>query len=87
MVATTIVPVEYVSGGAWATCDRCASKVRHNTLAKEWTGLMVCKTTCFDPRPPELDAPQLGPEGLPVPNPRPDPPLVFITTPVTPDDL
>lgn len=31
---------------------------------------MVCPP-CLDPRPPELDAPNVGPEGLPVTDPRP----------------
>ena len=43
-------------------------------VAKEWTSLIVCKDTCFDPRPPQLDPPNVYPEGLPLPDIRPRPP-------------
>lgn len=61
----------YRPGGTWGVCDRCAFQRRLSTLKVEWTGLKVC-TECFDPRPPQLDPPYIGPEGLPVPGARPD---------------
>lgn len=79
----------YVPGGAWSICDRCSFKRRRQDVAKEWTGLMVCIDTCFDPRPAVLDAPDVGPEGVPLPDIRPRPPNLFIdiNDPVTPEDL
>lgn len=62
---------DYKPGGTWGCCDRCAFDWRLTDLRKEWTGLMVCPP-CFDPRPAELSPPLVYPEGLPVPNARPD---------------
>lgn len=62
----------YVPGGYWGICDRCSQKRRNGRdgLLMEWTGLMVCPT-CLDPIPPEMFPPDIYPEGLAVPNPRP----------------
>lgn len=46
------------------------------TLKKEWTGQRVCKE-CFDPKPAELKAPRIRPEGVPVPNAAPETEEVF----------
>lgn len=61
---------------------------RLKSLRTEWTNLRVCEE-CYDPRPPELDAPRITPEGLPLPGSRPEPPDTFIDDdePVTPGDL
>lgn len=79
----------WLPNGTFAICDRCSFKRRKYDLSKEWTGLMVCVDTCFDPRPPQLDAPNVWPEGVPLPNIRPRPPNLFIDVndPVTPEDL
>lgn len=61
----------YIVGGAYGICDRCGFQKRLRELRKEWTGLMVC-TPCYDPRPPELTPPVVKPEGVPMPNSRPD---------------
>lgn len=61
----------YIEGRPWAICDRCSFQRRHDTLRKEWTGLLVCDE-CHDPRPPQLSAPNVYPEGLPIQDPRPD---------------
>lgn len=81
-------PQGYIRGGAYALCDRCGFKVRHSSLRKEWSGLMTCPP-CWDPRPEEHFPPTIGPEGLPVDNPRPEPADQFIDpeNPVTADDL
>jgi hypothetical protein len=65
-----------MSGGAWGICDRCGFKVRHRKLRKEWTGLLTCKP-CWDPRPADTRPPKLGPEGLPVKDPRPEPEPIY----------
>ena len=75
----------YIEGRSWAICDRCSFKRRHDTLRKEWTGLLVCDD-CYDPRPPQLSAPNVYPEGLPIQDPRPDFEDSGPNT-TTPDDL
>lgn len=78
----------YVSGDPWAICDRCGERHRHSRMAKEWTGLLVCKATCLDPRPPEMTPPKIWPEGVPINDPRPYPPDTFVGPgDVTPGDL
>lgn len=78
----------YAPGGTWGICDRCGSKQRRQNLAKEWTSLIVCIDTCFDPRPPQLDPPDVYPEGVPLPDIRPRPPNIFVEPgDVTPEDL
>lgn len=76
----------YLPRGTWGLCDRCAFKFRLATLRKEWTGFMVCQP-CYDPRPAELDPPRIGPEGLPVPNARPDPGDILGPNTTTAEDL
>lgn len=80
----------YISGrlGVWAICDRCGEKVRRSRIAKEWTSLMVCRDTCLDRRPYQMDAPDIKPEGLAVPDARPRPTDVFVDDehPITGDD-
>lgn len=61
----------YIPGRPWAVCDRCSFIRRHDELKKEWTGLLVC-AECYDSRPPQLDAPNVYPEGVPIQDPRPD---------------
>lgn len=39
---------------AWRViCDRCGFKKWNHELRKEWTGLMVCRETCFETRHPQ----------------------------------
>lgn len=75
----------YIPGRPWASCDRCGFKVRHDQLRKEWTSLLVCEP-CYDPRPPQLDAPNVYPEGIPIQDPRPEIEDSGPNT-TTPDDL
>jgi len=71
----------YRPGDWWAVCQRCEQKRRKSAMQREWTGLIVCKATCWDPRPPDMTPPQVWPEGLPVPNPLPEPPDTFVEVP------
>lgn len=73
----------YIPGDSYFICDRCGFKRRDKH--KEWTGLVVCGP-CLDPRPPELDPPNVYPEGLPLPDSRPEPEDADVGT-VTADDL
>lgn len=77
---------QYIAGRPWGLCDRCAFQYRLDTLRPEWTGLKVC-TTCWDPRPTDLDPPRIYPEGLPVANARPDPGDVLGANTTTREDL
>lgn len=61
----------YVTGGTKAICDRCGFEYPLKSLRKEWTGLMVCAKD-LDPKPPQMSPPKVRPEGLPLPNARPD---------------
>lgn len=47
----------YVKGAWKADCDRCGFTFKNRQLAKEWTGLRVCKgpdtNDCWEPRHPQ----------------------------------
>jgi len=43
----------YIPGDHWATCQRCGFDRRHSDMAKEWTGLIVCRDTCWESRHPQ----------------------------------
>lgn len=81
-----IVPQEYQSGGSWGTCMRCGFKHRLNEMSQDWTSSRVC-SDCWDPRPAELSPPNIYPEGLPRPDASPEPPDVFVSQDIGPDDL
>lgn len=34
-------------------CDRCGFKKWNSELREEWTGLMVCRSTCWEARHPQ----------------------------------
>ena len=40
----------YEVGNHWVTCDRCGVEFRHDQVAKEWNGLVVCLKKCWEPR-------------------------------------
>jgi hypothetical protein len=45
----------HYEAGKWnAICDRCGFKRKSDMLRKEWTGLMVCADTCWEPKHPQL---------------------------------
>jgi hypothetical protein len=49
---------------------------RVSTIKKEWSGARVC-SDCFDPKPADLKAPRVRPEGVPVHNASPETDPVF----------
>lgn len=79
-----IVPTTY-TGRPNAICDRCGQQWHLDELRRTWDGLMVCPPD-WDPKPDTMRPPRIGAEGKPVPNARPEPPIVPVGT-VTPDDL
>lgn len=76
----------YIAGDSYRMCDRCGLQRRVSTTSKEWTGLIVCRD-CRDPRPSELTAPIVGPEGLPISDSRPDSQTFVEINEVQPEDL
>jgi len=67
----------YIPGNFWRICDRCKKKVRMSNTAREWTGVIVCKS-CWEPRHPQ-DFVKGREEDQSVTDPRPEPADVFIT--------
>lgn len=43
----------WIPGKRWVVCDRCGFDFRIDEVAREWTGLTVCKATCLDERNPQ----------------------------------
>lgn len=60
----------YISGDAWFICDRCSQRHRRSAMLTEWTGLKVDRK-CLDPRPPQMQPPDVWPEGIPFFDARP----------------
>lgn len=52
------------SGNAYFICDRCGQRWRRSAMLTEWTGLKV-DARCLDPRPPQMQPPNVYPEGIP----------------------
>jgi hypothetical protein len=63
--------MSYTPGGTYACCDVCGFQYRLRELKKRWDGVMVCDAD-YDPRPREHSPPRVKPEGVPLPNARPD---------------
>lgn len=78
--------MSYIPGDPHRICDRCGFQRRVSTTSKEWTGLIVCRE-CRDPRPPQLDAPKVSPEGLPITDPRNPADTFLSVNEVQPEDL
>lgn len=76
----------YRPGKVRAICDRTGFEYPLSELKREWTGLMVHKDH-WDPRPPEMSAPNIGPEGVAKPNSRPDNQIDNTPNTTTQDDL
>jgi hypothetical protein len=58
------------AGNAWFICDRCSQRRRRAVMCVEWTNLRVCPP-CLDPRPPQMQPPNVYPEGIPFLDARP----------------
>ena len=65
--------------GKWLVlCDRCGFERTNDKLKKEWTGLMVCADTCWEPRHPQ-DFVRAKPEENKVTYTRPEPADQFVS--------
>lgn len=60
-------------------CDRCGQKNKRSNGKFEWTGLLVC-TRCWEPKHPWLLPRPVVIDGKPLPDSRPRPNPVYITT-------
>lgn len=60
----------YRPGNAWFICDRCGQRHRRSAMLTEWDNLKV-DIACLDPRPPQMDPPDVYPEGMPFMDARP----------------
>lgn len=78
--------IEYVSPGH-ERCMRCGFIRGRSKMRKEWTGLLVCEDTCWEPKHPQMSLRGV-PDNQTVPWTRPPPEPVFLTAnQVTADDL
>lgn len=76
----------YIPGDFWRICDECGFKVRQSETRKRWDGLIVCEKD-WEPRHPQ-DFVRGRNDRQAVPNPRPEPPDVFLNPgDVTTEDL
>jgi hypothetical protein len=77
----------YKKGDFNRICDRCGVKVKASETRREWTGLIVCKDGCWEPRHPQ-EFVRGKRDRQRVPHPRPESPDRFLEpTDVTADDL
>lgn len=60
----------YRAGNAYFICDRCSQRWRRSRMQVEWDNLRVCPP-CLDPRPPQMQPPDVYPEGMPFLDARP----------------
>lgn len=60
----------YRPGDAYFICDRCSQRHRRSAMITEWDNLKV-DIACLDPRPPQMDPPDVYPEGMPFMDARP----------------
>lgn len=68
---------EYVSPGK-DRCMRCGFIRGKSKLRKEWTGLLVCRDTCWEPRhPQEFMRGKTDHQGVPWARPEPSPVYVL----------
>ena len=82
---------QFLDGSYNAICQRCGFKYKANQIAKEWTGLLVCKgdgtNNCWEVRHPQ-DFVRGVVDRQAVPNPSPEADDSFLAVgDVTKDDL
>lgn len=68
--------IEYVSPGH-ERCMRCGFIRGISKLRKEWTGLLVCADTCWEPKHPQMSLRGV-PDDQTVPWKRPPPEPIFL---------
>lgn len=68
--------IEYISPGQ-ERCMRCGFVKGRSQMRKEWTGLLVCEATCWEPRHPQMSLRGV-PDRQNLPWTRPEPEPVFL---------
>ncbi len=71
----------YIAGDNWVICDRCSFKYRRSECRKEWTGLLVCISKCWERKHPQLTL-AAAKDDQSVQDARPDKSSTFGTTTV-----
>lgn len=78
----------YKSGDYYVICDICGFKRYRSECRKNWKNQLVCSDTCYEPRHPQLDPLPVKPDIIAVPEPRPEPTIVYVgSRDITADDL
>jgi len=77
----------YRPGDYLCICDRCGFRRYASECRMEWNGSFVCADTCYEDKHPHHTDPKGMHEKQRVQTHRPVKTDVFITTPITPDDL
>lgn len=75
----------WVSGDHWLICDSCGFKYRYSDMRLRWDMMMVCYKD-WEPRHPQEFVKGIA-EKIAVDIARPDSEPVYITIPITQDDL
>ena len=60
MTATLKYDLWRSNGDAWFICDRCGQRHRRSRMLVEWDNLRV-DAKCLDPRPPQMEPPDVYP--------------------------
>ena len=76
----------YRPGDHYAICDICGKRYYASEMRLQWDNLFCCKY-CWSPKHPQLQPPKPLHEKQRVEINRPEKEDVFITTPITGDDL
>lgn len=76
----------YRAGGTWAICDECGGKFRLSELRKRWDKALVCRND-WEPRHPQESLRSIRDRVRVEGATRSEPADVFVTTPITQEDL
>lgn len=77
----------YVPGDYKVICDRCGFERYASECVLDWQGWFICADTCYEPKHPQYTPPKGLGEKQSVPVHRNGGEDIFITTPITGDDL
>ena len=79
--------MSYKPGDYLVICDQCGFKRFASDCRMTWNKLFVCSDTCWEEKHPQYTDPKPLGEKQNVPVRRSEPIEIFITTPITQDDL
>lgn len=85
--SVVFTPLYEVVSPGHERCMRCGFVRPHSQMRREWTGLLVCEQTCWDPRHPQMALRGVA-DHQDLPWVRPEPEPVFVSPTATgADDL